>query len=86
MSPAVFSGRVLLCLAEQTAIEAADAARTALGWTAICSSPPEVRIVRGSHGTMVFEPDVESVGTLLVEELSLISQGLRMIEKSFLVP
>jgi thioesterase domain-containing protein len=67
-----YSGRVLLCLAEQTTVEVPDARRTALGWRAICGSPPEVRVVRGSHRTMVFEPDVESVGTLLVEELSLL--------------
>jgi thioesterase domain-containing protein len=70
----VFTGRALVCLARQTATEEADAA---LGWTAFCSSPPEVRVVAGSHRTMVFEPEVESVGNLLVEELSLIREVSR---------
>ncbi len=68
--------RVLLCLAEETAAETPDAVTTALGWTSICAAPPEVRVVRGSHRTMVFEPDVEQLATLLVEELSHVRKAI----------
>jgi amino acid adenylation domain-containing protein len=74
--PSVLPGRVLLYVAEQTSIETADAAQTALGWLPFCSPEPEVRIARGHHRTFVFEPDVESIGALLVEELSRVRESL----------
>jgi thioesterase domain-containing protein/acyl carrier protein len=72
--PATPSGRppqrVLLCLAEKTASEVQGAVDAALGWDHLWAGPPEVRVVRGSHQTIVFEPDVEHIASLLVDELA----------------
>ncbi len=75
--PGAFSGRVLLCMAAETASETPDAVRTALGWTPFCGTPPDVRSVPGRHRTMVFEPDVEGVAAQLLEELRLTDQDFR---------
>jgi thioesterase domain-containing protein len=72
--PGPFSGRTLLYLAAQTGIESPEEAQIALGWNAGESASIETHVVSGSHQTLVFEPDVASVGGLLAHELSLVRE------------
>jgi thioesterase domain-containing protein len=42
----------------------------ALGWADVCAQPPELRVIGGSHRTIVLEPHVEQLAEGLIAALS----------------
>jgi thioesterase domain-containing protein/acyl carrier protein len=68
-----WTGRVVVYVADATASEV-GACVTALGWTDAVASP-QVEVVAGTHRTMIIDPHVEQLATLLVAELSVGRKG-----------